>query len=82
VNPAAAAPARRSRGRPPCCHRELAVHVIQLRRRGLSYEQIAGLLNADGVPTPLGSSRWLKSHVDRLLHTRWMQELIDELGEC
>jgi hypothetical protein len=56
------------------------VRIIRLRQADLSYEQIAGVLNAGGVPTPLGSPRWLKSHVDRLLHTRWVQELIEELG--
>lgn len=55
------------------------MRIIRLRQANLSYEQIAGVLNADGVPTPLGSQRWLKSHVDRLLHTRWVQELIEQL---
>jgi hypothetical protein len=31
------------------------------------------------VPTPMGTSRWSKSHVDRVLHTRWVQEIIQDL---
>lgn len=71
----------RGRGRPPACSRELAVRVIELRRRGLSYAQICTVLNAEQVLTPMGGSRWLKSHVDRLLHTRWVQEIIEELED-
>ena len=26
----------------------------------------------------MGGSRWLKSHVDRLLHTRWVKAIICE----
>jgi hypothetical protein len=71
--------ATRRPGRPPCCPRELAIRVIQLHRQGLSYAQICAVLNAERIPTPLGGSRWLKSHVDRLLHTRWVREIIDGL---
>jgi Recombinase len=66
-------------GRPPCCPRELAVRIIQLRQAGLSYAQICTVLNAEHIPTPMGRSRWLKSHVDRLLHTRWVEDIIREL---
>jgi hypothetical protein len=67
------------RGRPPLCPRELAVRVIHLRYDGLSYRQIADMLNAEGVLTPLVSSHWLKSHVDRLLHTRYVMSLAEEI---
>jgi hypothetical protein len=73
-------PASRRRGRPPRCSSELALRIIHLRRAGLSYEQIASVLNAEQTPTPMGGPRWLKSHVDRLLHTRWVREIADELG--
>lgn len=62
-------------GRPPCCSRESAVRVIQLRHRGLSYQQIANVLNAAQVPTPMGGSHWTKSHVNRLLHTQYAREI-------
>jgi hypothetical protein len=78
TTPTVSAQPRRS-GRPPCCSREVAVRIIELRKRELSYGQICTVLNAEQVPTPLGGSRWLKSHVDRLLHTRWVQDLIEEL---
>jgi Recombinase len=71
----------RGRGRPPCCPRELAVRVIHLQAEGLSYEGIAALLNAEGVPTPGGGTRWLKSSVDRLLHTRYAEQLLAELAQ-
>jgi hypothetical protein len=58
------------------------VRIIQLRHRGLSYEQIANALNDERVSTPMGGSRWLKSHVDRLLHTRWVQAIAEELSGC
>ena len=74
-----AARARRGRGRPPCCPREVIVRIIRLHRQGLSYERIAAQLNAEGVPTPAGGSRWLKSSVDRLLHAQYVRELIDEI---
>jgi hypothetical protein len=70
----------RGRGRPPLCPRELAERVIRLRRNGLSYSEIASTLNSEGVPTPLGGSRWLKSHVDRLLHTRYVLSITSETG--
>lgn len=67
-------------GRPPCCTRELAIRVLMLRQRGRSLQAICDVLNAEGVPTPAGGSRWLKSYVDRLLHTRYAQEIRDEMN--
>jgi len=67
-------------GRPPCCSRELAILVIELRHTGLSYAGISTELNAKHILTPLGSPTWQKSHVDRLLHVRWVREIIEELG--
>lgn len=78
MNAALSVPGKRGRGRPPASSRELALRIIDLRRGGLSYAQICTVLNAEQVPTPMGGSRWLKSHVDRLLHTRWVQEIIEE----
>lgn len=72
------APASRGRGRPPRCPPELAIRVIQLRRRGMSYAGISAVLNEEGIPTPAGGSRWLKSHVDRLLHTRHVKEILED----
>jgi hypothetical protein len=70
----------RRRGRPPCCPRELVIRVIHLHAEGLSYERIATLLTAEGVPMPGGGTRWMKSSVDRLLHTLYARELLEKLA--
>ena len=74
-------PIARRPGRPPCCSRELAERVVELHRQGLSLGQICAVLNVEGVPTPTGKTRWLKSSVDRLLHTRYAQEIIEKSGD-
>ena len=73
----ASRPATRRRGRPPCCPPEVVALVVALRRRGLSLRAISIMLNAQGIPTPTGRPRWTKSHVDRLLHTRHAQDLLE-----
>lgn len=70
----------RGRGRPPCCPRELAERVVQMRLQGLTYGQICVKLNAKQVPKPMGGTRWQKSDVVRLLHTRYVRELREALG--
>jgi hypothetical protein len=67
------------RGRPPCCPPEVLAKVVRLRLKGLSLAAIGAALNNDGVPTPGSRQRWTKSHVDRLLHTRYAQEFMDGL---
>lgn len=71
-------PNGRGPGRPPSCSRELALRIITLRGDGLSLAQISAVLNAEGVPTPMGRSAWSKSHVDRLLHTKFVRDLLAE----
>jgi len=68
------------RGRPPCCAPEVLAKVVGLRLQGLSLAAISAVLNTDGVLTPTSRSRWTKSHVDRLLHTRFAQEFMDVAG--
>jgi hypothetical protein len=80
VTTTAVVPQPRRPGRPPCCSRELAIRIIQMRHLGHSYAQICTVLNAEQVPTPMGGSRWLKSHVDRLLHTQYVQDIKEELA--
>jgi hypothetical protein len=65
------------RGRPPTCPPEVLAEVVGLRLGGLSLAAMCAALNAEGVLTPSGRSRWTKSHVDRLLHTRHAQEFMD-----
>lgn len=70
-------PARR-RGRPPCCPCELAARIARLHfQRGLSLRQISQMLNDEGIPTPMGQSLWRKSHVDRVLHTQYVRDIIE-----
>ena len=73
----APSPALQSRrpGRPPACPLEVVIYVVELRNQGLSYADISAQLNREGIPTPTGRPVWQKSYVDRLLHTRYAQEL-------
>jgi hypothetical protein len=68
-------PQTRRPGRPPACPVAIVVHVIELRRQGLSYAEISVQLNREGVPTPAGRPTWQKSYVDRLLHTQYAREI-------
>ena len=52
------------------------MRVVRLRVQGLSYGKISAALNEEGVPTPAGGSQWLRSYVDRLLHTRYAMEIL------
>jgi hypothetical protein len=62
-------------GRPPACSQEVIVHVVELRCQGMSYAKISAELNREGIPTPAGRPVWQRSYVDRLLHTRYAQEI-------
>src|SRR5437764_363277 len=46
---------------------EDAERIRRERAAGASLRQIAGGLNADGVPTPRGGSEWRPSSLERLL---------------
>lgn len=69
----------RGRGRPPSCPRELALRIVQLHLQGWGYQAIGDMLNDEGIPTPLGRPHWSKSYVDRLLHTQYVREILQEL---
>jgi hypothetical protein len=62
-------------GRPQCCAPEVARRIRELDRQGYSLRRIAKQLNDEALPTPLGQAKWTKSHVWRVLGTRYMQEL-------
>jgi Recombinase len=70
----------RGRGRPPCCPRELAERIVRMRLQGLTYGQTRVALNAKEIPKPMGGTRWRKSDVVRLLHTRYAKEILEESG--
>ncbi|MGW2665953.1 recombinase family protein [Nocardia tengchongensis] len=48
-----------------------------MRRNGIGYRGICRELNADGIPTPAGRSRWYPSHLSRLLNTR---NVVEQFG--
>jgi hypothetical protein len=52
------------------------LHCIE----GMSYRQIALLLNAEGVPLPNGGWGWTKSSVVRVMSTTYGQAIGRELG--
>lgn len=68
---------RRRRGRPRLCHIDLLVRIVELRLGGARLKDICNQLNADGVPTPGGGSRWWPSYVHRLLRTYDAQRLAE-----
>jgi len=47
----------------------------------LSCAKISTVLNVEGVPTPTGRPRWLRSSVDRVLKTQYTRDLIEEMTE-
>lgn len=62
-------------GRPPLITQAAARRVAELRARGYSCQEIADVLNDEGLPTPARRAPWSKSHVYRVLSTRYIQEL-------
>jgi len=69
---------RRRAGRPPICPLETARRILELKDQGYSLRRIARSLNEEAVPTPMGLTRWSKSHVDGVLHTRYAREVLEE----
>jgi hypothetical protein len=48
----------------------LVARLHQMRANGLSLSQIAGQLQAEGLPTLSGKGQWQKGTVDKLLHSQ------------
>jgi hypothetical protein len=48
----------------------LVTRLQQMRASGLSLSQIAGQLQAEGLPTLSGKGQWQKGTVDKLLHSQ------------
>jgi len=48
----------------------LVARLHQMRASGLSLSQIAGQLQAEGLPTLSGKGQWQKGTVDKLLHSQ------------
>jgi hypothetical protein len=73
------APAKpRGRGRPSRLPRDVLARVVLLRREDWTLKAISDLLNAEGVPTPSGGTRWCPSHVSNLLYSRAAEEFEDD----
>jgi hypothetical protein len=68
---------KRRPGRRPKCPPDVAVRIVSLRQQGLSYQAIGDLLTTERIPTPMGRSQWSKSHVNRVLHTMYVRDIID-----
>ena len=54
-------------GRPPLLPEDVARRVRRLRRRGLTFQRIAALLNGEGMPAPAGG-RWDRAAVRRVVN--------------
>ena len=68
-------------GRPPGCHRDLVIRMYHLHYgQRVSYERVSEIFNAEGVPLPGGGSRWLRSSVERVMHTNYGKAIGRELG--
>jgi hypothetical protein len=63
-------------GRRKQCADEVVARIVDMHLQEIGYGTIAAALNSEGVPTPAGKPRWLRSHVDRVLHTRYAAEVI------
>src|SRR5947209_768847 len=65
-------PDRPSRGRPSLNRLapELAERIVSLRAGGMSLQAVADQLNAEGIPTPRGGTRWRPSSVQAALGYR------------
>jgi hypothetical protein len=50
-----------------------------MRRTGLRLIDICAELNANGIPTPAGTSKWSTSHVSRLLYTRAAERMRNQI---
>ena len=65
---AARAPAAQQPARPDKA--ALVARLHQMRASGLSLSQIAGQLQAEGLPTLSGTGQWQKGTVDKLLRSQ------------
>jgi len=60
----------RRRGAPRRCPDHVLTQIVELRASGARLTDICLTMNANGIPTPGGGSRWWPSHVHRLLATQ------------
>jgi hypothetical protein len=65
--PARSRPNPKRTGRPPAVTPDVVQRIREARAAGLSLRQIADRLNAEGIPTAHGGSRWWASTVRTIL---------------
>ncbi|MEU6407813.1 recombinase family protein [Microbispora sp. NPDC046933] len=68
------------RGRPPRCPGDVLELIVRLRRDHMTFRDIAHVLNARGIPTPLARSPWTPAHVYNQITSRRGAELLDRLS--
>jgi hypothetical protein len=56
------------------------LRIRALTDQGYSLRQIAELFNREGIPTPVGGSRWYKSMVERTTKTLCARDIIAQAG--
>lgn len=70
-----------SGGRRPACPHATIRRMYELHYlRQMSYQHIADVLNIDGVPQPMGGSRWCKSSVVRVMYSNYGKAIGRDLG--
>ncbi|HUN38607.1 MAG TPA: hypothetical protein VMU95_41990 [Trebonia sp.] len=70
-----------SGGRRPACPHETIRRMYELHyAQHVSYQRIALVLNAEGVPLPLGGARWCKSSVVRVMYSNYGKAIGRDLG--
>jgi hypothetical protein len=70
-----------SGGRRPACPHETIGRMYELHYvQHVSYQRIALVLNAEGVPLPMGGSRWCKSSVVRVMYSNYGKAIGRGLG--
>jgi len=72
------APGRK--GRKPCLPAEVGRRILAMRRQGLSLQEIASRLNAEGISRPLSGEPWRKKHVYQVLGCLYMRDLEEDLS--
>jgi Resolvase, N terminal domain len=70
----------RRQGAPRRCPDHILTQIVELRASGARLMDICSTMNANGVPTPGGGSRWWPSHVHRLLATQDARQRRAEIG--
>ncbi len=70
-----------SGGRRPACPHETIRRMYELHYlQQVSYQRIAVVLNAEGVPLPMGGSGWRKSSVVRVMYSNYGKAIGRDLG--